>query len=169
MRWSCLQFNVLLLPESYRRLPAETRGKPLSPPPLHGQGPSMKTILPGMWYEIKQKQQKMPKARANITVYSSARFSGSSLTSCLTVSFSCGIVYSRVKRTPESEKKKTYVYLIKRKVKNKMLVYVPGTYISPFLLALEGGVNSNPSSRERLFLRTAYMPFCSSTRRRCEL
>ena len=34
MRWSCLQFNVLLLlSESYRRLPAETRGKPLSPPP----------------------------------------------------------------------------------------------------------------------------------------
>ena len=32
MRRSCLQFNVLLLPESYRRLPAETRGKPLSPP-----------------------------------------------------------------------------------------------------------------------------------------
>ena len=25
--------NVLLLPESYRRLPAETRWKPLSPPP----------------------------------------------------------------------------------------------------------------------------------------
>ena len=25
---------------------------------------------------------------------------------------------------------------------------VPGTYISPFVLALEGGVNSNPSSRE---------------------
>ena len=59
-------------------------------------------------------------------------------------------VYSRVKRTPESEKKKTYVYLIKRKNKNKMLVYVPGTYISPFVLALEGVVNSNPSSRERL-------------------
>ena len=54
MRWSCLQFNVLLLPESYRRLPAETRGKPLSPP-LHGQGASLKTILPGMWYEIKHK------------------------------------------------------------------------------------------------------------------
>ena len=34
MHWSCLQFNVLLfLPESYRRLPAETRGKPLPPPP----------------------------------------------------------------------------------------------------------------------------------------
>ena len=35
--------------------------------------------LPGMWYEIKQKQQKMPKARANINqrtrVYSSTRFS----------------------------------------------------------------------------------------------
>ena len=29
-----------------------------------------------MWYEIKQKQQKMSKARANINVYSSTRFSG---------------------------------------------------------------------------------------------
>ena len=29
-----------------------------------------------MWYEIKQKQQKMPKARTNINVYSSTRFSG---------------------------------------------------------------------------------------------
>ena len=105
MRWSCLQFNVLLLPESHRRLPAETRGKALPPPPLHGQGASLKTILPGMWYEIKQKQQKMPKARADITVYSSTRFSGSSLIlSCLTVLFSCGIAYSRVERTPESEK-----------------------------------------------------------------
>ena len=57
-------------------------------------------------------------------------------------------------RTPEGEKKKTYVYLIKRKIKKKMLVYVPGTYISHFVVAFEGGVNSNPSSRERLFLRT---------------
>ena len=32
--------------------------------------------LPGKWYEIKQKQHKMPKARANIYVYSSTRFSG---------------------------------------------------------------------------------------------
>ena len=97
----------------------------------------------------------MPEARANITVYG-MRFSGSSLIlSCLTVLFSCVIVYLRVKRTPESEKKKTYVHLIKRKIKKKMLVYVPGTYISPLVLALEGGVNSNPSSRERLFLGTA--------------
>ena len=29
-----------------------------------------------MWYEIKQKQQKMPKARATINVYSSTLFSG---------------------------------------------------------------------------------------------
>ena len=29
-----------------------------------------------MWWELKHKQQKMPKARANINVYSSARFSG---------------------------------------------------------------------------------------------
>ena len=101
---------------------------------------------------------------------SALRFSGSSLIlSCLTVSFSCGRVYSRVKRTPESEKKKTYVYLIKRIIKKKMLVYIPGTYISPFVLALEGGVNSNPFSWERLFLRTAHIPFCSNTRRRCEL
>ena len=89
------------------------------PPPLHGQGASLKTILPGMWYEINQKQQKMPKARANITVYSSRRFSGSSLIlSCLTVSFSCGIVYSRVKRTPESEKKK-YVPGISHRTENQ--------------------------------------------------
>ena len=40
------------------------------------------------------------------------------------------------------------VYLIKRKIKKKMLVYVPGTCISPFVVALEGRVNSNPSSRE---------------------
>ena len=32
-----MQFNVLLLPECYRRLSAERRGKPLSPPRLHGQ------------------------------------------------------------------------------------------------------------------------------------
>ena len=31
--------------------------------------------LRGMWYQIKQKQQKMPKARANINVYSSTRCS----------------------------------------------------------------------------------------------
>ena len=47
------------------------------------------------------------------------------------------------------------VYLIKRKIKKKMLVYVLGTYISPFVVTLEGGVISNPSSRERLFLGTA--------------
>ena len=40
-------------------------------------------------------------------------------------------------------------------MKKKILVYVPGTYISPFVVALAAGVNSNPSSRERFFLRTA--------------
>ena len=34
------------------------------------------TSLPGMWYQIKQKQQMMPKARANINVYSSRRIHG---------------------------------------------------------------------------------------------
>ena len=74
--------------------------------------------------------------------------------SCLTVSFRCGVVYSRGNRTPEREKKQTSVYLIKREMKNKFL-YVPGTYISPFVVALAAGVNSNPSSRETFFLRTA--------------
>ena len=81
-----------------------------------------------MWYEIKQKQQKMPKARANINVYSNTGFSGSLLIlSCLTVSFSCGIVYSRGNRMPKSESKQTSVYLIKRKMKKKILYTYPHT------------------------------------------
>ena len=44
-------------------------------------------------------------------------------------SLSCGIVYSRGNRTPESEKKQTSVYVIKRKMKKKILAYVPGTYV----------------------------------------
>ena len=32
--------------------------------------------LQGMWYDLNHKQQKMPKARANIYVYSSTLFSG---------------------------------------------------------------------------------------------
>ena len=32
--------------------------------------------LQGMWYDLKHKQQKMPKARANFYVYSSTLFSG---------------------------------------------------------------------------------------------
>ena len=129
MRWSCLQFSLMFYCccRNLTDVCLLKQGGSRYPPPLHGQGASLK----------------MPKARANITVYSSARFSGSSLTlSCLTVSFSCGILYSRVKRTPESEKKKTYVYLIERKTRKKMLVYVPGTYIPSCVLALEGGVNS---------------------------
>ena len=55
---------------------------------------------------------------------------------------------------PESEKKQMSAFLIKRKIKKKVLVYVPGTYISPLVVALEEGVNSNPSTRERLLLRT---------------
>ena len=43
------------------------------------------------------------------------------------------LVYSRGNRTPGSEKRQTLVYLIKRKMKKKILVYVPGTYISPFV------------------------------------
>ena len=76
------------------------------------------------------------------------------LYSQLTFSTFYKIVYSRVKRMPESEKKQMSAFLIKRKIKKKVLVYVPGTYISPLVVALEEGVNSNPSTRERLLLRT---------------
>ena len=46
-------------------------------------------------------------------------------------SFSCGIVYSPGNRTPEREKRQTSVYLIKRKMKKKIVgirtryVYIP--------------------------------------------
>ena len=40
-------------------------------------------------------------------------------------------------------------------MKRKILAYVPGTYISPFVVALVACVKSNPSSREKFFLRTA--------------
>ena len=36
-------------------------------------------------------------------------------------------VYTYLVHTPESEKKQMSVYLIKRKIKKKMLVYIPGT------------------------------------------
>ena len=35
-------------------------------------------------------------------------------------------------------------------MKKKEIVYVPGTYISPFVVALAAGVNSNSSSRDVL-------------------
>ena len=100
-----------------------------------------------MLYEIKQKQQKMPKARANINVYSNTRFSGYPLIwSCLTVSFSCGIVYSRGNRTPESENKQTSVYLIKRKMKKKVL-YTYQVRIHPLLLSCCVVAKNNSSNR----------------------
>ena len=103
------------------------KGEAAIPSPLHGQGASLTTILPGMWYEIKQKQQKMPKARANINVYTAARDFRVLPWFCRVWRFHLvveyfEVVYSRVKRTPESEKKK-YAYLIKRKIKKKMLLF----------------------------------------------
>ena len=76
--------------------------------------------------------------RGNVHIPVSCR-SLSLMMSCLTVSFCCGVVYSRGNRTPESEKRR-----------RRFFVYVPGTYISPFVVALAAGVNSNPSSREVL-------------------
>ena len=57
--------------------------------------------------------------RGNVHIPASRR--SLSLMSCLTVSFSC-VVYSRGNRTPESDKTKTSVYLIKRKMKRKFCI-----------------------------------------------
>ena len=59
--------------------------------------------------------------------------------SCLTVSFSC-VVYSRGNRTPESEKKTDVGISHQTEKEKENFVYVPGTYISPFLVALAAGV-----------------------------
>ena len=48
----------------------------------------------------------------------------------MTVSFRCGIVYSRGNRTPESEEKQTSVYLIKQKMKRKFCIRTRYVYIS---------------------------------------
>ena len=68
--------------------------------------------------------------------------------SCLTVSFSCGVVYSCGNRTPESEKKRTSAYLIKRKMKKKVL-YTYQVRVYPCLLY------TSPSPRD---LSTSRMP-----------
>ena len=153
MHWSCLQFNIFLLPESYRRLSAETRGKPLSPSPLHGQGASLKTIpnqtpphslinvsklasvrgsvASSVLFVVIQRSKlhtdsaEVPVLHTSVEV-AKVRFS----MTCsfvdgfvvLTISFSCGIVYSRGNRTPESENKQTSVYLIRRKMKKKCCI-----------------------------------------------
>ena len=100
------------------------------PPPLRGQGATLKTIL-----NLDHTQR---------TRHQSMRFSGSSLIlSCLMVSSSCGIVYSRAKRTPESENKKPYVYIS----------------------------HQTENQKENVGVRTRYLYtlLCFSTRRRCEL
>ena len=71
------------------------------------------------------------------------------------VSFSCGVVYSRGNRTPESKKKADVGVSHQTENEKENFLYLPGTYISPFVVALASGGNSNPSSRERFFLRTA--------------
>ena len=62
---------------------------------------------------------------------------------------------TRIKRTPESKKIEgvRISHQTENQKENVVYALVPGTYIPgiPFVLALEGGVNSNPSSRERLF------------------
>ena len=71
--------------------------------------------------------------KRGVYIYRRSCRSLSLMLSCLTVSFSC-VVYSRENRTPESEKKQTSVYVIKRKMKKKILCTYPHTcllYTSP--------------------------------------
>ena len=69
-------------------------------------------------------------------------------------------LFTRIKRTPESKKIEDVRISHQTENQKENVVYalVPGTYIPgiPFVLALEGGVNSNPSSRERLFEDVIY-------------
>ena len=93
----------------------------------------------------------MGKANEATYIYRRSSRSLSLMSSCLTVSFSC-VVYSRGNRTPESEKKKTSVYLIKRKTKN-IILYTYHVRISHFVVALAAGVNSTPSGRQKKIFR----------------
>ena len=72
------------------------------------------------------------RGNVHIPAIMSVAFPISLMLSCLKVSFSC-VVYSRGNRTPESEKKQTSVYLIKRKMKMKIL-YTYQVRIYPLLL-----------------------------------
>ena len=90
----------------------------------------------------------MDKANEGMYIYRPSCRSLSLMLSCLTVSFSC-VVYSRGNRTPESEKKADVRISHQTENEKGNFVYVPGTYISPFVVALAAGVNSNPSSKAK--------------------
>ena len=70
-------------------------------------------------------------------------------------SLSCGIVYSRGNRTPESEKKQTSVYLIKRKMKKKILLRIRTRYA--YISFCRAAVNKKSSHR-----RGCGLPRCTS-------
>ena len=53
-------------------------------------------------------------------------------------------------------------------MKKKILVYVPGTCISPLVVALAAGVNSNPSSRENTWLTRNVLPHTGDQARSVE-
>ena len=76
--------------------------------------------------------------------------------SCLTVSFSRGIVYSRGNRTPESNKNQTSVYLNKRKIKKKN-VYVQKEAAPPTAAAAAAAVEKQkeekmPKARSNIYV-----------------
>ena len=85
-----------------------------------------------------------------------------SLMLCLTVSFSCGIVYSSGNRRPESEKNQTSVYLIKRKTKKKNLVYVQKEAAPPTAAAAAAAVEKQ--KEEKMLKARSNMYVYSSTR-----
>ena len=83
-------------------------------------------------------------------------------------SFSCGIVYSRGNRTPESEIKQTSVYLIRRKMRKKFHIHTWHTHTTVVVHLSTGGrhqvkmqqTGSEPPNRnppELLVIRTSHI------------
>ena len=83
-------------------------------------------------------------------------------------SFSCGIVYSRGNRTPESEIKQTSVYLIKRKMKKKFHIHTWHTHTTVVVhlstrrrhqvkMEQTGSEPPNRHSPELLVIHTKYL------------
>ena len=70
--------------------------------------------------------------------------------SCLTVSFSYGIVYSRGNRTPESGKKQTSVYLIKRKMKKENFVHLQKETAPPTAAAAAATAAAVEKQKEKM-------------------
>ena len=191
MRWSCLQFNVLLLPLSYPTSACWNKVEAAIPP--HGQGVPLKTILNFDHSQRTRHQCDFPVLpwfcpvwRFYLVVEWVSTIHG--CTHRWRFSTFHKIVYSRVKRTPESEKKEDV--RISHQTENQKgnvgirtrYVYVSGTYIPgiPFRSITGEHINQNQNMAFKglyllfmWFLGPSWvliiMPPRNSTRRRCEL